>query len=203
MKRQRGRTRKPGQNSQRVYESNGPDMKIRGSASQIYDKYIQLSRDCLASGNRVKSENHLQHAEHYFRIVRAHQPSSPPPKQEVQEGKDDRSVTENHDSHSPDRKNGQISSSEHSSGTPNTVSSATESNPLGIVKLETQGILSPSMDSPESSSSDEKRSAPRKRMTRRRVRENASSDTSALNKNPAGTGLSETKDPETNDEKRV
>ena len=69
----RGRNRK-GQNPlTRVYESNGPDVKIRGTASHIADKYIQLARDAQASGDPVGAENYFQHAEHYFRVIAAAQ----------------------------------------------------------------------------------------------------------------------------------
>jgi hypothetical protein len=44
-------------------------VKIRGSASHVYEKYLQLARDANASGDRVMAENYLQHAEHYFRIL--------------------------------------------------------------------------------------------------------------------------------------
>jgi hypothetical protein len=81
MKRQRGRGRKPGgggggghHNPNRTFESNGPDVKVRGSAQTIFEKYQQLARDAQSSGDRVMAENYLQHAEHYFRIVRASQP---------------------------------------------------------------------------------------------------------------------------------
>jgi hypothetical protein len=74
MKRQRGRGRKPsGGSSNRSFESNGPDIKVRGSASTIYEKYQQLARDATSSGDRVMAESYLQHAEHYFRIMRAQQ----------------------------------------------------------------------------------------------------------------------------------
>ena len=70
-KRMRGRNRK-GQNPlTRVYESNGPDVKIRGTASHVYEKYLQLARDAGSMGDRVMQENYLQHAEHYFRILLA------------------------------------------------------------------------------------------------------------------------------------
>lgn len=76
MKRQRGRGRnKPNGQSNRHFESNGPDIKIRGSASHICEKYQQLARDASSSGDRVTAENYLQHAEHYFRILRAQQPT--------------------------------------------------------------------------------------------------------------------------------
>lgn len=76
MKRQRGRGRKPGHqnNSNRAFESNGPDVKIRGNAQHIYEKYLQLARDSSSSGDRVMAENYYQHAEHYLRIVQLTQP---------------------------------------------------------------------------------------------------------------------------------
>jgi hypothetical protein len=57
----------------RVYESNGPDVKIRGTASHIAEKYIQLARDAQGSGDPVAAENYYQHAEHYFRLIAAAQ----------------------------------------------------------------------------------------------------------------------------------
>ncbi len=57
----------------RVYESNGPDVKVRGTAHHIAEKYQQLGRDAQASGDYVAAENYLQHAEHYFRIIAAAQ----------------------------------------------------------------------------------------------------------------------------------
>src|SRR5262245_32806208 len=57
----------------RNYESNGPDVKIRGSAQQIAEKYAALARDAQSSGDRVMAENYLQHAEHYNRIIAAAQ----------------------------------------------------------------------------------------------------------------------------------
>lgn len=78
MKRQRGRGRKPGNPSNRSYESNGPEVKIRGNASQIYDKYLQLARDASSAGDRVRAENLYQHAEHYLRIVQVNQPKRDP-----------------------------------------------------------------------------------------------------------------------------
>src|SRR6266508_4442436 len=68
-KRMRGRNRK-GQNPlTRIYESNGPDVKIRGTASHVAEKYIQLARDAQASGDPVSAENYYQHAEHYYRLI--------------------------------------------------------------------------------------------------------------------------------------
>lgn len=72
----RGRGRKGPNPLSRAYESNGPDVKIRGTALQVAEKYLQMSRDAQAAGDRVHSENLLQHAEHYFRIVAAAQAQS-------------------------------------------------------------------------------------------------------------------------------
>ena len=60
-------------NPNRTFDSNGPDIKIRGSASHVYEKYLQLARDANTQGDRVMAENYLQHAEHYFRILSAAQ----------------------------------------------------------------------------------------------------------------------------------
>lgn len=58
-----------GFNPNRTYDSSGPEVKIRGSASHVYEKYLQLARDANSSGDRVMAENYLQHAEHYYRIM--------------------------------------------------------------------------------------------------------------------------------------
>jgi hypothetical protein len=57
----------------RVYESNGPDVKVRGTAQTIAEKYLQLGRDAQSSGDIVMAESYYQHAEHYLRIVAAAQ----------------------------------------------------------------------------------------------------------------------------------
>src|SRR6266852_2539042 len=72
-KRMRGRNRKSHNPLTRVYESNGPDVKIRGTPSHVAEKYLQLARDAQSSGDPVSAENYLQHAEHYFRLIAAAQ----------------------------------------------------------------------------------------------------------------------------------
>ncbi len=54
-------------------ESNGPDVKIRGTAQQVFEKYLALARDAATSGNRVAAEGFYQHADHYYRLVNADQ----------------------------------------------------------------------------------------------------------------------------------
>jgi len=74
-KRMRGRNnhRKSHNPMVRVYESNGPDVKIRGNPSHIAEKYVQLARDALTSGDPIAAENYYQHAEHYYRVIAAAQ----------------------------------------------------------------------------------------------------------------------------------
>lgn len=74
--RTRSRGRKPSNPLSRSYDSNGPDVKIRGTASHIAEKYQSLARDASASGDIVMAENYYQHAEHYLRIIAAAQASS-------------------------------------------------------------------------------------------------------------------------------
>lgn len=58
-------------NRNHVFDSNGPDMRLRGTAQQLFEKYLQLGRDAFGSGDRVTAEGYFQHAEHYFRILNA------------------------------------------------------------------------------------------------------------------------------------
>ncbi len=82
----RGNNNRKGPNPlSRNYESNGPDVKIRGNAQHIAEKYTTLARDAQSSGDRVIAENYLQHAEHYNRIILAAQAQAP-----VQYQRDDR-----------------------------------------------------------------------------------------------------------------
>ena len=76
-KRMRGRNRKGPNPLTRSFESNGPDVKIRGTAQHIAEKYVSLARDAQSSGDRVMAENYLQHAEHYFRVIAAAQVQNP------------------------------------------------------------------------------------------------------------------------------
>lgn len=76
-KRLRGRNRKGPNPLTRTYESSGPDVKVRGTALHIAEKYSALSRDAQSAGDRVAAENYLQHAEHYYRIIAAAQAQNP------------------------------------------------------------------------------------------------------------------------------
>ena len=52
-----------------TFDSNGPNVKIRGNAYQVFERYVALAREAQASGDRVAAENLYQHAEHYFRLM--------------------------------------------------------------------------------------------------------------------------------------
>ena len=58
------------QNNQ-TFDSNGPNIKIRGSAHQIFERYLALAREATACGDRIPAVNLYQHAEHYFRVNNA------------------------------------------------------------------------------------------------------------------------------------
>jgi hypothetical protein len=64
-------------------DSNGPNVKIRGTAPQIFERYVALAREASTSGDRVAAESLYQHAEHYFRVMNAanegHQHRAAPP----------------------------------------------------------------------------------------------------------------------------
>ena len=72
-----------------TYDSNGPGGRIRGNATQVYEKYVALARDAMAAGDRVLAEGLNQHAEHYFRIINDSTDPEPlrppaPPKEEIE-----------------------------------------------------------------------------------------------------------------------
>jgi hypothetical protein len=58
-------------NRNHVFDSNGPDLRLRGTSQQLFEKYLQLGRDATSGGDRVMAEGYFQHAEHYFRILNA------------------------------------------------------------------------------------------------------------------------------------
>ena len=117
MKRMRGRGHRPGGggggggggmrhvsagqiplNRNHVFDSSGPDVRVRGTAQQLFEKYLQLGRDASSSGDRVMAEGYFQHAEHYFRILNAmnqaaqqqqqQAPGGPPTRRAHQNGED-------------------------------------------------------------------------------------------------------------------
>ena len=58
-------------NKNQVFDSNGPDVRVRGTAHQVLEKYLSLARDASSAGDRISAEGYYQHAEHYYRIISA------------------------------------------------------------------------------------------------------------------------------------
>jgi len=88
MKRMRGRHHHQGRshhhkhqplNRNHVFDSNGPDVRLRGTSQQLFEKYLQLGRDATSAGDRVQAESYFQHAEHYYRILMAMQQAQAQP----------------------------------------------------------------------------------------------------------------------------
>ena len=71
--------RGPTQGRPHTFDSNGPDVKIRGNPTQIFEKYQSLARDATTMGDRVMAESYFQHAEHYYRIVNGDGAGQPRP----------------------------------------------------------------------------------------------------------------------------
>ena len=64
-----------GNSANKVFDSNGPDVKLRGTSQTVAEKYMQLGRDAQSSGDSVSAESYYQHAEHYYRMWAANQPA--------------------------------------------------------------------------------------------------------------------------------
>jgi hypothetical protein len=74
-----------------TFDSNGPDVRVRGNAYQVFEKYQALARDAHSAGDRIAAENYYQHAEHYYRIINANndgQPYTPSPPRDASYGEE-------------------------------------------------------------------------------------------------------------------
>ena len=134
------------------FESNGPDVKVRGTAQQVFDKYQSLARDAFSTGDRVLAEGYLQHAEHYFRILSADK--------EAQQQRDNARGRGNRDSGNE----GQAKEAQAAEG-------AAESNPESVDDVSKPGAEQPVIPHEESASSSEDREEqPSRRKKPRRQR---------------------------------
>ena len=124
-KKNRNRPRRPN-NSSRFFESNGPDIKIKGSAIQIVEKYQALSREYQSSGDPISAESCLQHAEHYQRIIEANELKS-------QKNQIDQSIETN--TNNEELKSENISDQE-----------GTELTTQSVERVETPDIISPRLE---------------------------------------------------------
>ena len=86
-RRQRSRNNRgrSGSNKSHVYDSNGPEVRVRGTAHQIAEKYKTLSKDAQSSGDAILAESYLQHAEHYQRLISAYSNDTTPTRPSYQE----------------------------------------------------------------------------------------------------------------------
>lgn len=107
-----------GGNRNQVFDSNGPDGRIRGNAHQVMEKYLALARDASSQGDRVAAENYYQHAEHYFRLLNAFnqntgqrrpQNLSTPAEDQGMEGGEGEEGDENNNASDNDQSGGQAS----------------------------------------------------------------------------------------------
>ncbi len=157
----------------RSYDSNGPDGKIRGSASQVYEKYTTLARDAQTSGDPVAAENYYQHAEHYFRIMLANnlvkQDKAPEPPAAVEETSSDNAETEDKVASDVSQAGKESASSENE----DEGKASDDSVEPVIIDLSNSESMELDLPSPEASTvdsgSDDIESAEEKPKTKRRV----------------------------------
>ncbi|WP_425283706.1 DUF4167 domain-containing protein [Magnetospirillum fulvum] len=90
----------PGRNH--VFDSNGPDGRIRGNAHQVLEKYLALARDASSQGDRVAAENYYQHAEHYFRLINTQNQNNGRPRQALPTPAEDQTGEEGEDGYDGD-----------------------------------------------------------------------------------------------------
>jgi hypothetical protein len=76
-----------------VFDSNGPDGRIRGNAHQVLEKYLAMARDASSQGDRVAAENYYQHAEHYFRVINVQNQNNGRPRQQLPTPAEDQSLS--------------------------------------------------------------------------------------------------------------
>lgn len=127
----------------RSYESNGPDVKVRGTAQNIAEKYLTLARDAQSSGDRVMAENYLQHAEHYNRIIAAALAQQQQFQRDSRDEDEDDGPGENVDSRFDDVKHANLASEEQ----PEVRPQFDESSPQPIIEATVAVQDQPELDS--------------------------------------------------------
>ena len=157
MKRSRGRNRRSGGSNQnnfnnpnRHFESVGPDVKIRGSAQQVLEKYQQYARDAQTSGDRILSEAYYQFAEHYQRIV-AKQQEARDRQQQQRGGRDDRDQGRRDDRDNPRSETDDDSSADGGNGEAETTEARVERREAAGAKEDTGEDAMRVIDGDESS----------------------------------------------------
>lgn len=154
MKRQRGRGRKPNGQSNRPLESNLGGQKTRGTATQVFERYQQLARDAASSGDIVGAENYLQHAEHYYRIMKA-----------AQQAQRERADADNRDN---ENNAGSDANGDNAADASSDAADASSSGPLEVVNPEASDIAA------SDDNAREEEAPPRRQRRTRRSRASAS-----------------------------
>ncbi|WP_407671549.1 DUF4167 domain-containing protein [Paramagnetospirillum kuznetsovii] len=90
-----------------VFDSNGPEGRIRGNAHQVLEKYLSLARDASSQGDRVAAENYYQHAEHYFRMINAQNQNNGRPRQQMPTPADEQGMQSEGDEENSENQGGQ------------------------------------------------------------------------------------------------
>lgn len=111
--------RRGGSSRSQSFESNGPDIKVRGNAQQIVDKYQTLAREAATAGNPVMAENYYQHAEHYHRVLSANSGGENRQNNRQQDGDDNRNNTNNNNNNADNnqqKSNGQAAATNANGG---------------------------------------------------------------------------------------
>jgi hypothetical protein len=115
----RGNNNRPQRNNN--VDSNGPDVKVRGTAQQVVDKYQTLAREAFTAGDPVRAENYYQHAEHYYRVLSANAATQ---EKQQRDNRNDR----NNDADQPNGANGAAQNGNNGNGATAVETSAPETN---------------------------------------------------------------------------
>lgn len=161
-------------NGNRNYDSNGPDGKIRGTALQVYDKYIAVATDAQTAGDRVAAENYFQHAEHYFRIVAANN-AAKQEKMSEQQAQSSGQDSDNKDSsraqsnsHNSDTRNNTVAADPENAGDASAaIDLSTTEQPVVDLPAEVKTEVSVSSD--DAVNGDDNSEAPKRKTSRTRT----------------------------------
>ncbi len=190
MKRGRNQRRRQGANPNRALDSNGPEVRIRGTAQQIYDKYLTLARDASSAGDRVKAENYLQHAEHYFRVLRAMQPTQQPQQDngsDVDADGDQPSVSESRDARGGRKSNGGADDSDNAEDdAPPAAAKRAKADNAAPAAKDDAAKGEADKDEKAAAADDETRKT-RRRRPRRQTRDEASADADSASETAAAS----------------
>lgn len=153
------RNRSVGNIVNRVFDSSGPEGKVRGTPQQIIDKYNQLARDAQLAGDRVATENFQQHAEHYLRLLGS--------AQKEQEKQREQQDAENRKRQSERDKDRSRQEQEPSGGAETQQPDPGSSDQPDVIEVEENNADSGLVETPENRPAEEPKSKPKRSYTRK------------------------------------